>query len=634
MREVRFVLVGLVLLLVASNCVSAVGKVTTDPNAGGEVAANSAADRADKRLARKVTCEDGYTRLHTVVDHLSAMTGVAIYCGENDRDWRVRDIPVFVRVKDLQLGTVLGALAACTHVRLRASKIGGDTDLTACSYRLLRDGKQKAAIAGYIEDRKAARVAAALWDWDASARYKGVPEPELKGAMQQYRGIGPAISEIVAALGPKVRDRLFAGEIIRIDGSDPSRDFSGMIERLARASQQSLAKVLAESSPHSKLAEVDWRKVYLVLRYDDQYVPGFRIDIQTGNMSSGHTVGSVPGISDKANRELGLPDRPREPKVPVISEMPAEWRRLSFYARGFEMPPSLQVELNLKPPKDLEHPAASDLFDALAKASGFSFICEDFQSHRKTGCTSQKFVPDTTFDEVLKHMIFTFYLDEKNKLIAGTSGSEWLNRHNNLLPESFLTSLGRKLDGPGLDLDDMLEVRALPHEQMGEWIWQSRELDVSAFHMGGGMDQFWDLYHMLSAQDKALAQSADGLPLAKIDPATLAKALTSYNKQVNGSRVLYGDQESRKPVPTDADVLSGMIMSVRKSDHGSYSWVSKETGSAAPKTDPNRQWSHETYKMTLLSKDADGQEVRFDNPAPWTFPIYSAKRLKELAAQK
>ena len=54
-------------------------------------------------------------RLKTVIEDLSSTTGVKISCGKTKDDWRVRDIPVVVCVKDMPLGKVLRAIADATH---------------------------------------------------------------------------------------------------------------------------------------------------------------------------------------------------------------------------------------------------------------------------------------------------------------------------------------------------------------------------------------------------------------------------------------------------------------------------------------------------------------------------------------
>ena len=98
MVKLRFGLAVLVLLVVA---ISAFG-----------------ADVQDSRLLQRISYDsNGQVRLHKVLEDVSAKYGVDIKCGKNDFDWRVRDIPLAISVKDMIFERFLILLAETAHVR-------------------------------------------------------------------------------------------------------------------------------------------------------------------------------------------------------------------------------------------------------------------------------------------------------------------------------------------------------------------------------------------------------------------------------------------------------------------------------------------------------------------------------------
>ena len=88
-------------------------KTTVDPNT---VQKPAPAEIADKRLDQKITYESLDKRLHSVLDDLTAMTGVTVRCGDSKNDWQVRDLPLVVCARDLPLGKLLRTIADCTHL--------------------------------------------------------------------------------------------------------------------------------------------------------------------------------------------------------------------------------------------------------------------------------------------------------------------------------------------------------------------------------------------------------------------------------------------------------------------------------------------------------------------------------------
>jgi len=58
----------------------------------------------------------------------------------------------------------------------------------------------------------------------------------------------------------------------------------------------------------------------------------------------------------------------------------------------------------------------------------------------------------------------------------GWTQGNWVARHTALVPESLLLDLSHKLNGKGLDLDDVIPIALLSVQQKSEWISSSKEL--------------------------------------------------------------------------------------------------------------------------------------------------------------
>jgi hypothetical protein len=177
MRVISAVLIALILALAMPSSAFAVGKVTVDPNAPGVQRPVTSNDDIDKRLAKKITYDSGYKRLHVVANDLAKLSGVSIACGQNPKDWRVRDIPVVVCVKDMPLGKLLRATADATHTRIALEKVGNDP---IKHYRIYRRRKEEQAIENLISARHEAKLAQVQWQWDALVAY-GKSGKEIPG---------------------------------------------------------------------------------------------------------------------------------------------------------------------------------------------------------------------------------------------------------------------------------------------------------------------------------------------------------------------------------------------------------------------------------------------------------------------
>ncbi len=191
-------------------------KLTVDPNTAKPPPAES---KPDERLALKVTCQLTGKRLHTVIDELSRVTGVAIRCGKSKDDWQVRDLPLVVCAKDVPLGALLKSIASATHLLLSSYR----SEDGAHSYRIWRDASREKQLSDYFEKRKQAGLAKANWEWDAWAALGAVTDSQLQADPPKASGYESKsvtrvreFSKVMASLTPEQKQAVFSGERLRL----------------------------------------------------------------------------------------------------------------------------------------------------------------------------------------------------------------------------------------------------------------------------------------------------------------------------------------------------------------------------------------------------------------------------------
>ncbi|MCX6345948.1 MAG: hypothetical protein NT018_12910 [Armatimonadetes bacterium] len=231
-----------------------------------------------------------------------------------------------------------------------------------------------------------------------------------------------------------------------------------------------------------------------------------------------------------------------------------------------------------KPKEDMQQTFA-DLVVDIAEASGFSIVCEDFHSHAMSNIVDcfGLYDKETTLrallvappeesdsaessDAVLNedgsavaskagsktepeldskagvtdafssdHWVSDtdWFADTSAKLVVGWH-SAWWDQHKALAPEKLIAGLISKMNGDGLEIDDVASTLLLPNDQYAEWILNHRDLGGPFFfRMAVSNLDFWKIYAELSAKNKALAKSKDGLPLANLPRASV---LTAFSK--------------------------------------------------------------------------------------------------------
>ena len=557
---------------------AAASKITTDPNVPGSTVANPT-DRtaADERLARKITYESGYARLHAAADDLTRITGVRIRAGSSSKDWQIRDIPLVICVKDLPLGKLLSAIAESTHTLLSSTTLDSGVKV----YRFYRNKRLQDAIDGKLKPAEEKLYEQVEWAWNAMLKLAGSPEAqaELSGSVLGRGTV--AMAKLLNSLGPDAKDRVLSGETINTDFKDPSRAL--LAEDLFAAQNELMSgprPTGATEMPAIKLTPEELAALKVSIRIDskDNWTDDPMTMRPAGTLSYMLARMSVP-LANMAS--LALPpwsngeeatDHLSDPKLHAV-ESDSDWTQ-----------PALGAKVKMEAPTDKTHLAFADAVTALAKASGLNIVTEDFQSQ---GWDSKKryadfFKSETTTGSVLKASLDCWFYNSDDKLLLCLTHSHglWQKAHRNLVPESLVLRLTAKLDTTGEELDDVTPILSLTSGQSMELVINNVATTWLAWAFGHDRP-LWQLYDSLSDGNKALAKSEGGFRLAALDAAgaaTLLKDRIAQDQAEENERAGVGNTESYSAAThaslqslLDPDVLHTAVMWIKSVQHTSRS---------------------------------------------------------------
>lgn len=636
MRKV-FALCLVILPCAISVSAGAASKVTTDPNVhGSTVGSPTDQTTADKQLARKIAYESGYTRLHTAADELTKLTGVQIRAGSSTKDWQIRDIPLVICVKDLPLGELLSAIADSTHTLLSSRTL----DSGEKAYRFYRNKRLQDEIDGKLQAAQEKQYEQIEWAWDALLKLAKSPEAQAE-AVKTYPDIGRgliAAAELLASTGPDARDRVLSGEAITVDSRNSAQAAiikEIFIGRWGALNSRKTQTPLPMPEPEA-IAKAEF-----VIKLKDGGDSGYTdVWISTSTMRFG-TVGYpyMFGLATSARQLEKLPtlhlsprpkseqvanqefDHPSDPKLHAL-ETDQDWAQ-----------PIFDTKVKMDAPKDKTYIAFADAVTALAKASGLNIVSEDFLSHNWNykGQYDGLFGVETAPSMLLRKKAgaewptSSWFHDSDAKLLVGWAKTHglWRKSHRNLVPESTILSLTNKLDTSGTELDDVLPILSLTQEQRDEWLLNNRDtmwLMVALWH-----DRpLWQLYNSLNADNKVLAKSEGGLPLAALDTtgtiAFLRDKIAQEQAQAVSETSKTGEE---KPPLLDPVVLRTAVMRIK-----SVPATTQRVGDGA--------WHralHHSYVMQI-EYEKDGQKATLStSDLGLSLPVYSSKRENELMSK-
>lgn len=522
-----------VLLAVALSCVltspSIADKITADPNAGAAAATDAPSVSDAEQMARKITYEGGYKRLRAACQEIKELAGIRLSCGQNSSDWRVRDVPVVVCARDVPAGDLLQAISACAHAQFSRLKVAGENEKDA-SYAIFRTRKGQEAIDAPAKARLRAARERAKWAWDALSAYANLPESKTVPGGVDARLVGT----LLASLGPATRDSVLDGSIIKLELRNPAAEhlYEALWERWRAGNQESTALRPDPARCYVKLVySEDLQRAFGELRlFVSSFPPeetrgfvsfatGWRDTCFSGTSWAASIYGlaqrlidaKVEGLPAPPARSIAFPrdeSTPGPPFEPLVK--PEDWDL-----------PVLKSKANLSMPSDPNTMTFADVIGQLARASGLTIACEDFRSHKDARLMGMPLgaKPDATVAEVLRGVFdYKWFIDRKNKILIGWEGN-WPERHALLVPEKVISNLETAMKGRGADLDDVAPLILMSRRQYEEWIFDSRDFSHIEIGSADYLQPLWWLYDTLSPDQRRMAKSESGFPLAALPPA-------------------------------------------------------------------------------------------------------------------
>lgn len=648
-------------------------KVTTDPNIAAAVA--TVGQDSDSRLAQKVAYQGGYKRLHAIAEELTKQTGVTVRAGLSRADWRVRDIPLIVCVKDMPLGTLLRSVASCAHATFAIDK-GSTTVDGKPVYRLCRTKEQQNEITKNLGARAEANRKLALWAWDTLVAYSKMPDAssEIKAAKGEIARVSMTrtqsvfestpvvdgtstrkLAQALASLGPDARARFAAGDEINLWVRDNS--VVGALYEYVVARQP--AVVLADGKPAELLQPTDLERTEAyfavkMLRQESRLDEGaFQCQmygIPTGDDTSGRNTTYWSAAPVQSARALAAIDKLKLPKPPDTKaafesddSLPGPSFKRLTQDTDYSVEP-LQAKISLDLPKT---PAPwntrAELLTALCKASGLNIVCEDFVSQKMPMYWYFPAVPvrSDTPGSVLRTIAVrndtVWFFDRDSKLIVGWADN-WRKHHNALVEESLLASIrAKRASFAGAELEDLVGLWELSGDQFSEWIGQTPDF-AGIYCPGGAPTAMWRLYNRLRPEDKALARSSDGLPLANLD---ISWVMNMYNrtKKESEDQQLAGwcsEQEPhtklRRQYFSDANLAGKLVLFVEAMPMDYWvSWTISQYG-AEPRmfaAGPNGPSKH-SYEIRLADTSVEDDKLNLRTDWGLPFPMFTPEREAEL----
>ncbi|MCE5200306.1 MAG: hypothetical protein ABFD54_08555 [Armatimonadota bacterium] len=663
----KVVLTLILLAVLAAHCVA--DKITTDPNASPQII-RLAAQKSDKRLDTPVTYQKGYVRLHDVADDLTRTTGVKISAGQNKNNWKIRDIPLIVCVKNMPLGRLLKLVAAVAHVELVAEKL--TTSDTEPQYRFYRKDKDQAAIDSGEDPAVEANKQLATWAWDTLVAYSKLPERELtivpgKWDSDIRNRVDSSLirisSELLASLGTDGRNKALSGEAVAITYKN-----SNQPELL----RQLLSSICANPKSSSLPLESDGRRV---IEWNDSDLENMSFSIKcmscNGPYENAGLKFSVFGVpsemtwdgrqerttqswegnlmkmakSAAATKELGLAPAPDFTEVfEKKDEFPLEGYRQMDLDKDLNSDP-LKKEYTIKVESGKRYATFGDAYASFARELGLNVVAEDFMSQKCADSSWTLISPNLKISVgmALRRLRRIsggspmWFIDSDGKTLVGWAG-KWRGIHKNLVQEALLINLNKKMESTGAELDDLMPIIALTEAQYFEWV-QGTEYFPGpiVFLPDSNFRPWWALYGSLSADDKTLARSEAGLPLAKFDTPWLGGILLGKLKDAQRfeTRQPSSDSDnSRSPEGyfTNPDRLSKVTMRIVEVPVDSYQvWRYKSDGSneqANGYSWGSKQKKHR-YELRLIEQTEEGPH-EISSRWDMTFPLFTPDKEFEL----
>ncbi|MEN6371776.1 MAG: hypothetical protein ABFD64_07155 [Armatimonadota bacterium] len=524
----------LAVVIILLPCVMWAAKISVDANT--QKTTPSTNELLDERLAKCITYTAIGKRLHTVLEEISAQTGVIINCGSSKDDWKVRDLPIVVCVKDLPLEKLLRGIADCCHLQFTSSKIEG-----VRRYRILRGPVREKAITDYLLKRDGYQDTRTNYEWDTLVMLGSMSDCDIKVDPAEFKKKTGSdftqimdLARIMASLPADAKQRILAGERITIKAQNLPAKLATSLRNFYRDAWDKDQKSQAgmTSFEPKPVSESDLQNVKLTFSATEGEYKSISKVLETSTGIFANTLAIGIPLDDLSRIIPNCPKPPQLPQMPKYDCAKSMICLEDARKTGVELKKSIKI----KKPDVKREIIFSDCVAAVSDTSGYSIICEDFDSYQSQGTEDfdifdRKYSLDYVLSNLSSHT--DWMIDKDSKMLVGMA-KYWCDRHDRLVAESLIEYLLYKLNTEGVELDDAVAIKEqLTSGQYSDWIQDNRELRMLAWYLMADKEPFWKLYSSLSDYDKNRANSMSGLPLADFDPWYLASI---FKESADGER--------------------------------------------------------------------------------------------------
>lgn len=564
------------LLFLVMSCGLTADVIKEDPNTPGNARTTPQNESSlqDERLVKPVTYFSSYTRLQPCLNELSDISGIRIRTGANSRDWQVQDLPLVVCANEMPLGKLLANIATCTHLSLSSEIVDDQT-----SYRVSRSGTQTRQLQAFFDSRAEEQIAREKQGWDTMVRLSRLTPEQFAEQTNSPDTVLYDKCSMIAGLGSEIRDRVFAGEHIRLEYDDIPAAARPGFEKTAQSiwlSRQKMDEKWRAENPLRETVSFDEFRsskmdrcrleVELISGGDgDQWMAQAQVvtPVGPGWVATGDIFGHravIPGAD--------MPDN-----NPAPDQLPEGYQLLTMVDGKWQSVAGLDVEVELEKWDSSEDPTPADLLQALAKSSGIDIIYEDFFSHSRYSVQALRSlfgrnakVIDflTGLKDTDSPMTYSprWLYNDQDKVLVGWA-HKWQFRHRNLVKADVYNRLKTQINASGVELDDYLQAGQWTEGQRWDWVHSDR--DLSHLIGVGSIAPVWKLYAELSVDDKQLARTEAGLPLAKLGVEVAKRVVDEQNQKLSDA---FDPEHSKMlvQIPCDSASLQRLSMRVKRVD--------------------------------------------------------------------
>lgn len=559
--------------------------------------------KADPRLDQKVTYEAKGLALHKVLEELTEKTEVKMTCGNNEKDWEVRDRKLTIFVKDMPLRDLQTLIAHVLHFTWARGGTEG-----AYTYRLFQSLKAKNEQANLLEKakeeearkqkekRETALEALDNLDSLSPEEIEKLKEESPLLYIFAKEPMGKGITQMLKS-SPELRGAILEGREATLDLSAASPGVADGVRLFLNGMNDLVQRIEPSFSPgFDKLADnLSGAKIVVNRNINRMSGGGFETHAFAGEVEI-HAEGSP-----HANIPIFDPTSPiakvfgkiflgmLEGKLPnqMENQMESEMMKAIQEIQKLENPeallpeddPDLKRKVKLGEMKNGDLP---DLLENLAKNANLQFVSDHFPQGMSMG--NNQSAKEEELGNVL-NLIATLYgkvMDKSANLIV-LIDKKWFEKRTWEVKEEWLEDWRKAAKEGALDFDDIVDIACLTDLQITKTIAADQELRMVGWQMMANKD-ILRLYAVLTKAQQEALKTDHGL-----DAASLSADQWSY--------LQYALDNGGGRTGPEVDKSSPMTLHLK--DHGEIYRIELNGSPEEPSDDSSVQVATRVWHITI-----------------------------------